>query len=88
MVEGIVGIAVIIYFLVLLFTALRIRDALTAGNQMNARILSLLEAVVPDSKKPKPNPMATKTCRNCKTINKISAVRCVHCNDKFGLETD
>ena len=84
---GTVFLLVAAVMLVLLpFFVFRIRNEIIEMNRRQMRILSLMESVIPASKKPPSEP--TKTCRNCKTINKLSAIRCVHCGNKFGLESD
>lgn len=70
-------VAAILLFL-LPFFVFRIRNELIELNRIQWRMLVLLEAVVPESKKP-----ATKTCATCRTVNPASAHSCSHCGEKF-----
>jgi hypothetical protein len=72
--------ALVIVALVLLFFlpffVFRIRNELIELNRIQRRMLVLLEAVVPESKKPK-----TKACPVCRTLNEVGSRKCAHCGD-------
>lgn len=84
----IIGFILFVAILLLPFFVFRIRQEVIELNRAMRRLLALVEAVVPDEKKPAPAAAPTKTCRNCKTVNKMTAVRCSNCGNKFGLESD
>lgn len=88
MIEAAVGVAVIVYFIVLLFAVLKIRDAIESVGRANARMLALLEAVVPDGKKPKPAPkpkevlidgQMMRVCPHCGANNYFQDAKCTSC---------
>ena len=72
----IVGSVAAVMLFLMPFFVFRIRNELVELTRINKRILVLLEAVVPDSKKPR-----TVTCKTCRTINAEQAERCIHCGD-------
>jgi hypothetical protein len=88
--EGLIGISIIGWIIAIIaavmmfllpFFVLRIRDELIKMNLINKRILVLLEAVIPESKKPeKPK---TIVCNTCRTINEVGNSRCSHCGSKL-----
>ena len=74
----IVGLVAAVMLFLMPFFVFRIRNELIELTRIHKRILVLVEAVVPDSKKP-----PTVTCNNCRTINDEKNERCIHCGERI-----
>lgn len=88
--EGLLGVGAVLWIVaavagvmmfLLPFFVFKIRNEIVEMNQVNKRILALLEAVVPNSKKPK-----TIVCNTCRTANEEHREKCLHCGEKLSTQ--
>ena len=77
-----------IMWLVMFFAVLRIKNETVALAALHRRLLVLVEAVVPENKKPKPAPRPTeivvdgvlvRVCPKCGGNNSLQDARCAAC---------
>lgn len=83
MIESIALLAAAIMWLVLFFAVLRIKNEMVELTAMHRRLLILVEAVVPQAKKP-----PRIVCATCRSENEPGSVKCHHCGDRLAAAPD
>jgi ribosomal protein L40E len=88
MLEIVIGLVILIFWLVLFFAVLDIKNNSILINKNLARMLSLMESVVPENKKPKPeseptitmaNGVTVRICPKCGSKNNLQSTKCGMC---------
>ena len=77
----IVGVVAAVMLFLMPFFVFKIRNEVVEINEVNKRMLVLLESVVPESKKP-PKPKMGK-CAVCGTENEVTRIHCRHCRSRL-----